>query len=194
MGTLAFVLGAASLLATPGPTNTLLATSGASVGVRDSAPLLAADLAGYGLAICVLRIVLGPLVATVPAFGAAMGLAITIYLLYVAAVLWRHGAVEAVGAGPVTFYRVFTTTLLNPKAIVFAFMLLPPTTDFFSLLLLAVLLAAQILTIGCCWLLVGAAIRQNRYFAARAKAVYRFSALVLVGFASIVGTHSLGLA
>jgi threonine/homoserine/homoserine lactone efflux protein len=194
METIAFMAGAGSLLATPGPTNTLLAASGASAGVRRSLPLLAAELAGYGLAISLLRFVLGPLVTLVPVFGVAMGLAVTFYLLHLAVAFWRHDAAEMDGAGPVTFRRVFTTTLLNPKAIIFAFTILPRTTDVFGLAPWVALLAAQISVIGACWILLGATIHKSFHSAARAKAGYRLSALVLVAVASVVGAHSLGLA
>jgi threonine/homoserine/homoserine lactone efflux protein len=194
MEPIAFIAATASLLATPGPTNTLLAASGASAGVRCSLPLLAAELTGYGLAICLLRFILGPFVTIIPAFGVAMGLAVMIYLLHVAIAFWHYDTAQMGGAGPVTFHRVFTTTLLNPKAIIFAFTLLPRTTDVFGLLPWVTLLAVQIFVIGCGWILLGATISQSLHGAARVKVGYRFSALVLVVMASIVGAHSLGLA
>ncbi|MCW2283192.1 threonine/homoserine/homoserine lactone efflux protein [Rhodoblastus acidophilus] len=190
---LTFVTAAASLLATPGPTNTLLAASGASRGVRRSLPLLAAELAGYGLAIATLRLALGPLIAKSPALGAGLGLAVTLYLLHVAATLWRRGAAEDVCAGPITFARVFTTTLLNPKALILAFTVLPAPTDA-ALFSSAALLAALIPVLGGSWLAMGALVRQNGALAARGGVVYRFSALVLVGFAAMIGTHALGIA
>ena len=194
MTTLTFIAVAASLLATPGPTNTLLATSGASVGVRRSLPLLVAELAGYGLAIGVLRFVLGPLIGSVPAIGTAMGLGVAIYLLSVAAALWRHGAAEVRATSPVTVRRVFTTTTLNPKASIFAFTLLPLHTGFYDLLPWLAILAMQISLIGGLWIVLGAAIGAKLQSPAHAGAGYRFSALVLVVMASIVGGHSLGLA
>ncbi|MDU6750805.1 MAG: hypothetical protein E6447_24460, partial [Bradyrhizobium sp.] len=72
MDLLTFVLSTAALLATPGPTNTLLATAGASRGARASAHLLLAELAGYLLAILLLRVVLGPVLATAPLVGHAL--------------------------------------------------------------------------------------------------------------------------
>jgi len=71
MDRIAFAAAALSLLATPGPTNTLLATSGAKVGLRRSLPLLGAELGGYLLAILLLRALIGPLMAANPVFAAA---------------------------------------------------------------------------------------------------------------------------
>ncbi len=51
---LSFVASPAVLLAIPGPTNALLAASGAFVGVRKSRRLVIAAIAGYLLAIFVL--------------------------------------------------------------------------------------------------------------------------------------------
>jgi len=185
---------AASLLAMPGPTNTLLATSGASVGVRRSLPLIVAELAGYGLAIGVLRFVLGPLIGNVPALGTAMGLGVAFYLLTVAASLWRHGAAEVRDTTPVSLAQVFTTTTLNPKAIIFAFTLLPLENGIFELLPWLAVLAAQITLIGIGWIFLGAVIGAKFQSPEHTTAGYRFSALVLVVMASLVGGHSLGLA
>src|SRR6516165_2698984 len=69
MNSTLFVVAAVSLLVTPGPTNTLLATSGASAGLRRSAHLLVAELGGYLLAIALLRALLGPMIAATPMLG-----------------------------------------------------------------------------------------------------------------------------
>lgn len=48
-----FAFAVIAILATPGPTNALLATAGAANGLRRSLPLVPAELAGYLIAIAV---------------------------------------------------------------------------------------------------------------------------------------------
>ena len=62
----AFALAAIALLAVPGPTNTLLAASGAAIGLRPSLRLIPAEISGYLVAIGYLLAVLQPLVASHP--------------------------------------------------------------------------------------------------------------------------------
>jgi threonine/homoserine/homoserine lactone efflux protein len=50
------MMAALSVLVTPGPTNTLLATAGAGLGFRRALPLLTAELSGYFLAIIASRV------------------------------------------------------------------------------------------------------------------------------------------
>lgn len=121
-----FALAVLALLATPGPTNTLLATAGATSGFFGALRLIPAEGAGYLIAITLLGLVLGPVVAASPALGVALRLTVGIYLLHVAFKLWR-GAGAGQGAEPavITPGRIFLTTLLNPKAIVFALGIVP---------------------------------------------------------------------
>ncbi len=185
MNFIAFVASAVALLATPGPTNTLLATAGASEGSYRSARLLLAELTGYLLAILALRTLLGPVVAAVPAFGLALRVAVVLYLLYLAAALWRHGAREARDAAPVTFSRVLVTTLLNPKAIIFAFTLLPTDRDA-GLLPWLTALGLSIVTIGAGWILLGAMLRRGFSGRVPARIGYRCSAAALTLLAWII--------
>lgn len=121
---LLFALAVLAVLGTPGPTNTLLATAGATVGFRRALPLLPAEAAGYLIAILAIGLALGPLIAGVPSVAAGLRLAVGAYLAWLAVKLWRRGPVD-LSVMPVTPRQVFVTTLLNPKAIVFALGVIP---------------------------------------------------------------------
>ncbi|WP_043828895.1 LysE family translocator [Muricoccus aerilatus] len=121
---LLFSLTVLLILGTPGPTNTLLATAGATVGFRRALPLLPAEAAGYLIAILAIGLALGPFVAGVPAVAMGLRLAVGTYLALLAVKLWRRGPVD-LSVMPVTPRQVFVTTLLNPKAIVFALGVIP---------------------------------------------------------------------
>jgi threonine/homoserine/homoserine lactone efflux protein len=120
-----FSLAVLAVLGTPGPTNTLLATAGATAGLRRSLPLIGAEAAGYGVSILTLGLVLGPVVAGAPLVAASLRVAVAIYLLLLAARLWRRGGAALATGAVVTPRQVFVTTLLNPKAIVFALGIVP---------------------------------------------------------------------
>ncbi len=190
----AFVVATLSLLATPGPTNTLLATSGAGAGVRRSLPLLAGELGGYLVAILVLRLGVGPFVAAVPVFGVALRVAVALYLLHLAAQLWRHGARQIRGTGPVTLGRVLVTTLLNPKAIIFAFTLLPAEADVAALVPWLSVLGLLIVIAGSAWIAAGSALGRGFRGVVDPRLGYRASAVALAALAGGLSAHALGLA
>jgi threonine/homoserine/homoserine lactone efflux protein len=193
MAFLSFILASFSLLAIPGPTNTLLATSGAGAGVSRSLHLLAAELFGYLTAIVVQRLVLGPLVIGIPMAGVVLRAAVIIYVLYLAHLLWRYRARELKAATPVTFRAVLLTTLLNPKTAVFAFLLLPPETGLLELAPWIAVMAAQIVAVGAAWLALGATLGRGLRGLGHPELMHRLSAIVLVVMAMMIGVRSLGL-
>ncbi|MGY3448536.1 LysE family translocator [Bradyrhizobium sp. USDA 4353] len=181
-----FLAASIALLATPGPTNTLLATAGASRGVSASVRLLLAELTGYLLAILALRVVLGPALAAMPMIGHVLRIAVVLYLLHLAVALWRHGGGGSSDAMPVTLRRVFVTTLLNPKAIIFAFTLLPAESGAAHLLPFVIALGLSIATIGCGWIVLGASLRHGLSGVVPARLGYRCSAAALALLACVI--------
>jgi threonine/homoserine/homoserine lactone efflux protein len=139
------------------------------------------------------RLVLGPLVIGIPMAGVVLRAAITIYVLYLARLLWRYRARELVGAMPVTFRAVLLTTLLNPKAAVFAFLLLPPTIGLLELAPWIAVMAAQIVAVGAAWLILGATLGRALRGLEHPELMYRLSAIVLVVMATVIGARSLGM-
>jgi threonine/homoserine/homoserine lactone efflux protein len=183
---LLFALAVLAVLGTPGPTNSLLATAGATAGLRRSLPLIAAEAAGYTLAILTIGLLLGPVLAGAPLLATVLRLAVGAYLLLLAVRLWRRGGTALATGAVITPRQVFVTTLLNPKAIVFALGILPfaagqgvwpPYMLGFLALLIAV--ATAWITAGA---LLGAAAGRRGW----GRAVPRVGAAAVGGFAVVM--------
>jgi threonine/homoserine/homoserine lactone efflux protein len=189
---IAFILAALTLLATPGPTNTLLAMSGAAAGLRPSLRLLGAELAGYMISILTLGVVLGALVKGNPAVGIALKVVCALYLIWLAVKLWREGSSALVSSEPVKFRRVFTTTLLNPKAVIFAFLIVPHLAAgrFLQALPYLAALCAMIALVGGSWIGLGAALRVGSGGRGIGGWVRRIGAGALVVFAFVLGSSA----
>jgi threonine/homoserine/homoserine lactone efflux protein len=84
-----------------------------------------AEAAGYLISILTLGLVLGPVVAASPALAWVLRVAVGAYLLLIAVRLWHRGGAALENGPMVTPTQVFLTTLLNPKAIVFALGVVP---------------------------------------------------------------------
>jgi threonine/homoserine/homoserine lactone efflux protein len=118
-----FVLALLAILLVPGPTNTLLAASGATVGMVRSLPLLLSELLGYESAITLFRLLLVPLLARLPSGTRLMHGFAAAYLVALAVGLWRWRLAQSTRA--VQPHHVLITTLLNPKALIIALVLMP---------------------------------------------------------------------
>jgi threonine/homoserine/homoserine lactone efflux protein len=125
----AFAVASLFVLFTPGPTNTLLLASATSVGFRRSLLLPLAEVAGYMTALTVLILGVGPLVRSVPVLAMALKLGCAAYLVLLSVMLWRRVGETSAAGSPITPSRVFIATLLNPKALVFAFLIVPFAFD-----------------------------------------------------------------
>jgi threonine/homoserine/homoserine lactone efflux protein len=148
---LAFALFA--LLATPGPTNTLLALAGAQ-GVRRPYLLPFAELSAYLATVIPLSLWGHGWLAAVPGLRTGLTLAAALWVGALAIRLWRQSTrPEGQGAPTVTARQVAVTTLLNPKALVFGLVLIPEGPDVLSGL---VLFAGLIVVVSLGWLALGA--------------------------------------
>jgi len=121
-----FAFGLLAILIVPGPTNTLLATSGATVGLSRSLPLLLCELLGYETAIAMIRLLLVPVLARSPGGVRLMHALAAAYLVALAVGLWRWRLAQSTRA--VRPHHVLITTLLNPKALLIALVLIPLST------------------------------------------------------------------
>ncbi|APG83313.1 LysE family translocator [Sinorhizobium americanum] len=153
MPLLSFALAILLLLATPGPTNTLLWLSGAAVGMRRSLPLLLGEVGGYLTVIVPTTVLAAPLISAHPEIGLLLKLAAACWILFMAHALWTMKAHSA-SERPITAGQVFVTTLLNPKALIIALVIMP------QLGLVAMLpwlfgFAALTLSAGSLWIAAG---------------------------------------
>ena len=150
-----FTLAVLAVLGTPGPTNALLATAGATAGLRRSLPLIPAEAAGYTISVLTLGLALGPVMAGAPLLDGALRTAVGAYLLLLALRLWRRGEAALPTGAIVTPTQVFLTTLLNPKAIVFALGILPfgAGRDVWPLYMLGFLLL--LVSVAAAWIATG---------------------------------------
>jgi len=183
----AFVPAVAVVLATPGPTNTLLASSGAQAGFRRSLPLVPAELAGYAIAIVSWGLFLEPASTALPWLKPALKLACAAYLVAMAWDLWRNagdkGSGNGLGAG-----RVFSATLLNPKALLFAIAIFPAAAfrEMGAFLQSMGFFAATIVPIALAWIGFGSTL-SGPDARIRPRLVQRGAALILVTFSTSLG-------
>lgn len=124
MTTIAFVSAVLALLLAPGPTNTLMGLAGAQGGLVRVIRLIPAELAGYAMAILPLSFLGAAIFQTVPGFESVIKGAAAVWVAILAIRLWR--SISTAGQGKkISVRRVFITTWLNPKALVFSLVLLP---------------------------------------------------------------------
>jgi len=86
----AFAAASLVLLVAPGPTNALLAAAGATSG-RDAFSLLAAEAAGYVIAVGSLVLLVGPVLAAAPIVVIALKCIAAAWLFWSGLSLWRGG-------------------------------------------------------------------------------------------------------
>ncbi|MGH8462814.1 MAG: LysE family translocator, partial [Pseudomonas sp.] len=176
-----FLLGTAAILLTPGPTNTLLAAAGLAKGVRQAAPLVGFELAGYLTGITAWGLFLAFAQTAYPWVGIVVRVASSVYLAYVAVKIWcaagEHATTRKEPIGP---YALFMATLLNPKALVFASTLFPAhsfermQTYLGSILQFACLLVP----IAFIWIKFGAVLGGQRFSFINPEKLQRAAALV----------------
>ncbi len=138
-----------ALLASPGPTNALLAMAGAQGARGPALPLLV--LAGYAAAVLPLALWGGPWLTELPALRHGLTLSAAVWVGLLAVRLWRADRFAITAR--VTPLQIVLTTAMNPKALVIGLVLLPAGP---GLPLGLGLFAGLVLAISALWLRLGA--------------------------------------
>lgn len=180
-----FMLAVLALLATPGPTNTLMAAAGAQRGVARSLPLLAGEVGGYAIAITVWTELVGAVAASQPLVPVIAKLIAAAFLVWSAWKLWVNAGRADLAQRGITLGRVFATTLINPKALVFAFAIFPHLSFVERLPYDGIFFALVVLTaIG--WMVLGAAAARSSGGLLTSSLVERVTAVALAIFAALL--------
>ena len=114
---LAFILFAVVAAITPGPSNIILASTGASVGVRRGLPCLFGVAIGMGLMIFLIALGLGSIVLEHPLVRTALewgGIGVLLWLSWKIATAGRAGA--GVARDGVGFWEAAALQWVNPKS------------------------------------------------------------------------------
>ena len=175
-----------TILLTPGPTNTLLASSGIQVGLRKSLLLIPAEAIGYILAISAWGMLIGKVSATLPLLPTFLKLLSAGYIIFLAIKLWRTANQEVILNQPTIRPReLLFATLLNPKALLFASAIFPTTAWQAQETYVAHMssFVALILPIALFWISVGAVLATNKVKWLSQAKLQRTASVVLISFA-----------
>ncbi len=189
--TSSFILSVLTLLIVPGPTNTLLAASGAAVGLRRSLVLIPAECCGYLLSILAVIFILGPLLGDTPILGAGLRIAACLYLLWSALGLWRGTGLSGEQSDQIGAVAVFFTTLLNPKALIFALVIFPQAPGLPALLPYMVTFAGLVCTVALGWITLGTGLAASAPRLLTQNRIGRLAAVALTIFATVLGGSAL---
>lgn len=182
---LPFVLAVLALLATPGPTNTLMAAAGAQRGVTRSLPLLAGELGGYFIAITLWIELIGAAAASQPLVPVIAKFIAAAFLLWSAWKLWANAGHADLAQRGITLGRVFATTLINPKALVFAFAIFPHV-GFVARLPYLGIFAGLVVATAVAWMTLGTLAASSSAGLLTSSRVERITAVALAVFATML--------
>jgi threonine/homoserine/homoserine lactone efflux protein len=181
---IAFAVSAAALLIVPGPTNSLIAASGGTSGLRRTILLLPAELCGYIIAIICWGLGLAAMARIVPATVIIAKLAASAILIASARKLWVFGSQDREHR-QIGLLDVFLVTMSNPKALIFALSVVPHLQDgnVISALPYLASLSVLILAIGAGWSALGAGLGHAFKASVSIATFARAGAVILFGFA-----------
>ena len=175
----------ASILFTPGPTNTLLASSGIRIGFRRSILLIPAEAFGYLLAITCWGVLIDRISSHAPYLPSILKLCSALYILYLALKLWRASFQDPSLIAPAIRKReLFLATLLNPKGILFATAVFPITAWIDANIYVAHMLSFLLILIpvGFFWIFIGQILNSGKIKWLNQAVLYRMATIILILF------------
>lgn len=185
-----FIVLVMSILLTPGPTNTLLASSGIQIGWKKSLFLIPAEAFGYLIAISAWGFLIGKVAAYFPLLPVILKLFSAGYIIYLAMKLWRTANLDDSFEIPaIRASELFIATLLNPKALLFASAIFPVIAwvrlDFYVAHMLVFLLL--IVPIAVFWTFLGSILASQKISWLNQCNLQKTASIVLMSFSIPLG-------
>lgn len=177
--------GCAILLLVPGPTNTLLAAAGLRAGLRRSAHLTVAELAGYLISISIWGYCFAHAATSLTWLPTLLRAASCLYLAWLAVRMWLTASVlPSSNEGAIGPPALFGATLLNPKAILFAGTIFPASAfgDVLTWLEAMAIFTLLLVPIGLMWIALGAELGRGRLLRFSPALVHRCASVVVAVF------------
>ncbi|MEN5171309.1 LysE family transporter [Acinetobacter higginsii] len=175
-----------TILLTPGPTNTLLASSGIQTGIKASLKLIPAEVIGYFIAITIWGFLLESVSHVVPWLPPLIKLLSATFIIYLAIKLWITSTKQFDLDQPlITSKALFVATLLNPKALLFASAIFPHTAwlNLHEYVVHMGTFLALITPIAFLWIAFGSILISNKISWLNQRNLQRSAAFVLTFFA-----------
>ncbi|OEY94655.1 multidrug transporter MatE [Acinetobacter proteolyticus] len=175
-----------TILLTPGPTNTLLASSGIQTGIKRSLKLIPAEVIGYFIAITTWGFLLESVSHYVPWLPPLIKLLSATFIIYLAIKLWITSTKELdLSQSLITSKALFVATLLNPKALLFASAIFPHTAwlNLHEYIVHMGTFLALITPIAFLWIAFGSILISNKISWLNQRNLQRSAAFVLTFFA-----------
>jgi len=166
-----------------------MALGGYERGWGRALPLIPGELAGYLLVIIPVATLAAPFFEAYPQTSLWAKLAAGSWVLYLSYRLWTADR-KAGSVAEISVRQVFVTTMLNPKALIIALVIMPDAgmielAPWLGLFALLVLLAAN----G--WIAFGSLMRRTERFEIKPILVQRIAAACLLLFAMILASSSI---
>lgn len=174
-----------TILFTPGPTNTLLASSGIRAGLKTSLKLIPAETLGYLIAISLWGILISFVEQRLPLLPKLLQLLSASYMLYLAVKLWKTANHDLdLQQSVIQPRELFVATLFNPKGLVFASVIFPKMVwQSAALYLLHIgVFLLLIVPIAFCWILLGTYLTKNKISWLNPCNLQRTASLILMSF------------
>lgn len=174
-----------AILVTPGPTNTLLASSGIQVGIKRSLKLIPAEVVGYLLAISLWGVLIESVAKTVPWIPAVLKLISASYIMFLAIKLWKTSTKpQDINQAVISPKALLFATLLNPKGLLFASAVFPKQAwlHLSDYLLHMGCFLALITPIAFIWVVFGSLLISNKIRWLNQRNLQRAASLVLISF------------